>query len=138
MIIFKKIIIGAVFGVTLTLTMANANLANANPANVERVTEGLITTGMAHELSGKCNNVNSRMLRGLSFLFGLKLHLQDIGYSKSEINAFVNDRFEKDRLEVIARERLASLGVRTNDAATYCTVALSQIANDTPVGRLLR
>lgn len=129
----KKTITAAVFGIMLTVT-----IATANPASVERVTEGLIATGMAYELSEKCSNVNSRVFRGLIFLLGLKSFLQDIGYSRSEIDAFVVDRSEKDRLEAIAHKRLASLGVLTNDAATYCAVALKQIEEDTPVGRLLR
>jgi hypothetical protein len=115
-----------------------ATTATANPANVERVTEGLIATGMAYELGDKCNGVSARLLRGLNFLYGLKSHLRDLGYSNAEIDTFVDDRAEKGRLEAIARARLEALGVRTDDAATYCAVARSQIAQDTQVGRLLR
>lgn len=110
----------------------------ANPANVERVTEGLIHTGMALELSEKCNSVSARRLRGLNFLFSLKEHLEDLGYSDAEIDAYVDNRAEKSRLEAIARQRLADLGVRTDDPATYCTVARGQIAQGTQVGQLLR
>jgi hypothetical protein len=129
----KNIITAAVFGAALTATTVMAN-----PSDVERVTEGLIATGMAFELSEKCNEVDARMLRGLNLLYGLKSHLQDLGYSNAEIDAFVDDRAEKDRLEAIARERLRSLGARADDAATYCTVARAQIAQGTQVGRLLR
>jgi hypothetical protein len=129
----KTTITAALFGLTMSATSATAN-----PANVERVTEGLIATGMAYELGEKCDGVSARLLRGLNFLYGLKSHLQDLGYSNAEIDAFVDDRAEKDRLEAIACARLASLGVRTDDPATYCAVARSQIAQDTQVGRLLR
>lgn len=129
----KKMITAALFGLTLAATTTTAN-----PANVERVTEGLIATGMAYELSEKCGDVDARLLRGLNFLFGLKAHLRQLGYSNAEVDAFVDDRAEKDRLEAIARERLTALGVRTDDAATYCIVARAQIAQGTQVGRLLR
>lgn len=112
--------------------------ASANPANVERVTEGLIAAGMAIELGDKCDGVSVRMIRGLNFLQGLKSHLQDLGYSNAEIDAYIDNRTEKQRLETIARQRLNALGVRTDDGTTYCTVARSQIAEGTPVGRLLR
>lgn len=112
--------------------------ASANPANVERVTEGLIAAGMAIELGDKCDGVNVRMIRGLNFLQGLKSHLQDLGYSNAEIDAYIDNRTEKQRLETIARQRLNALGVRTDDGATYCTVARGQIAEGTQVGRLLR
>ena len=120
----------------LGLTLSGA--AVANPANVERVTEGLIAAGMAIELDDNCGDVRVRMLRGLNFLQGLKSHLQDLGYSNAEIDAYIDNRSEKQRLETLARQRLNALGVRTDDASTYCTVAKAQIAEDTQVGRLLR
>lgn len=133
MIPMKKMITAAVVGLTLTATTASAN-----PANVERVTEGLIAAGMAIELGDNCDGVSVRMLRGLSFLQGLKSHLQSLGYSNTEIDAYIDNRTEKDRLETIARQRLNSLGVRTDDPATYCTVARGQISQGTQVGQLLR
>lgn len=122
----------------VALGLAFAAPASANPANVDRVTEGLIITGMAYELSEECGNVNARMIRGLNYLMGLKRHLEDLGYSDAEIDAFIDNDVEKDRLEGIARQRLADLGVRTGDEASYCAVARAQMAADTPVGRLLR
>lgn len=112
--------------------------AQANPANVERVTEGLIVAGMAIELGDKCGGVRVRMIRGLNFLQGLKSHLQSLGYSNAEIDAYIDNRAEKDRLEAIARQRLTALGVNEADAASYCAVAQGQIAAGTAVGRLLR
>lgn len=122
----------------LTLGAVLAAPVAANPANVERVTEGLIAAGMAIELDDNCGSVNVRMLRGLSFLQGLKSHLSDLGYSGREIDAYIDNDAEKDRLEAIARQRLGALGVNTNDPASYCAVAQGQIAQGTQVGRLLR
>ena len=128
----KTLIAAAVVGLTL------GSVAQANPANVERVTEGLIAAGMAIELDDNCSDVRVRMLRGLNFLQGLKNHLQDLGYSNAEIDAYIDNRSEKQRLETLARQRLNALGVRTDDASTYCTVAQTQIAQGTQVGQLLR
>lgn len=116
----------------------SATTATANPSNVERVTEGLIAAGMAIELGDKCGSVGVRMIRGLNFLQGLKSHLQDIGYSNAEIDAYIDNDAEKQRLEGIARDRLSALGARENDAASYCAVAQDQIAQGTQVGQLLR
>ena len=129
---FTKTFGAAALGMTLAAPAA------ANPANVTAVTEGLIMTGMAYELSEKCGDVSARMIRGLNYLMSLKRHLEDLGYSDAEIDAFIDDDAEKDRLEAIARQRLVDLGVRTDDPATYCTVARAQMAQDTQVGRLLR
>jgi len=112
--------------------------AVANPANVARVTEGLIAAGMAIELAERCDDVRVRMVRGLNFLQGLKNHLSSLGYSNAEIEAFIDDDVEKDRLEGIARQRLVDLGATPGNAASHCSVARAQIAQGTQVGQLLR
>ena len=61
------------FGIMLTMTMATLI-----PMSVERVTEGLISTGIALELSRKCSNVNSFLLGDLRFLFGIKLYFMTL------------------------------------------------------------
>lgn len=121
----------------LGLTFA-ATSASANPASVERVTEGLIAAGMAIELGDQCGDVRVRLLRGINFLQGLKSHLSDLGYSNREIDAFIDNDAEKDRLEEIARQRLSALGAVDGNGASYCTVARGQIFQGTQVGRLLR
>lgn len=112
--------------------------AQASPSDVTRVSEGLIAAGMAIELGDFCDGVSVRLLRGVNFLQGLKGDLRDAGFSNEQIDAYIDNDQEKDRLEAIARARLADLGVVTSDRSTYCTVALGQIEQATQVGRLLR
>ncbi|WP_375280528.1 DUF5333 domain-containing protein [Pseudooctadecabacter sp.] len=112
--------------------------AQGFPGDVTRVTEGLIAAGMAIELGDKCDDVRVRYIRGINFLQSLKGALQDEGFSNAEIDAYIDNDAEKDRLEAIARGRLADLGVVTSDPATYCTVARAQINQGTQVGQLLR
>lgn len=112
--------------------------AQSSPADVTAVTEGLIAAGIAIELGDVCGDISVRMLRGLNFLNGLKGLLKDAGFSDREIDAYIDDRAEKDRLEGIARQRLVSMGAVPGDAASHCRVARDQIAQDTQVGRLLR
>ncbi|SLN58401.1 DUF5333 domain-containing protein [Pseudooctadecabacter jejudonensis] len=126
-------------GVALGLVvLASPVQAQSFPGDVERVTEGLIAAGMAIELGDKCDDVSVRYLRGINFLQSLKRALQDEGFSNAEIDAYIDNDEEKDRLEAIARGRLADLGVIEGNEASHCTVANAQIAQDTQVGRLLR
>jgi hypothetical protein len=126
-------------GAGLVLALA-AGMAAAKPAlrEVAYVREGLIAAGMAIELGDKCDAVSVRLIRGYSFLGSLKSHARSLGYTSDEIDAYVDDRAEKARLEDIARARLRDLGVVDGEAETYCTVARAEIAADTPVGHLLR
>lgn len=107
-------------------------------AEVDHVREGIITAGIAYEIGDKCGPINARMLRGISFLNGLKTHAQSLGYSDAEIDAYVGDRTEKRRLEAIARERLAAMGAVVGQPETYCAVGRAEIAAGSQIGRLLR
>lgn len=118
--------------------MGTSTPAFANPANVSHVTEGLIAAGIAVELSEQCDSVSIRYLRGINFLQGLRSDLESLGYSRAEIDAYIDDDAEQDRLEALARARLASLGAVAGDAQSHCMVARAQIAQGTQIGRLLR
>jgi hypothetical protein len=102
------------------------------------VRDGIIFVGMAYEISEQCGDIRARTFRGIGYLQSLKRRAADLGYSDAEIDAYVSDRAEKRRLEGIAREQLAVLGVVVDDPASYCTVGRAQIAANTRVGWLLR
>ena len=102
------------------------------------LTEGLINTAIAYEIGRKCDRLDARILRGINFLYGLKAHAESLGYSTSEIEAYVDDDAEKERLEAIARQRLRDLGGVPGEWESYCLVGEGQIAAGTQIGRLLR
>jgi uncharacterized membrane protein len=106
--------------------------------DVQRVRDGIIHVGMAYEISRKCGSLRPRKFRGISFLQSLKNYAHELGYSDAEVDAYINDDAEEDRLEAIARQQLAHLGVVEGNEATYCAVGLSQISGNTRVGWLLR
>jgi len=130
-----KTLASVVFGIALATSDAQAQ---SSPSDVTAVTEGLIAAGMAIELGDFCDDVSVRMVRGLGFLQGLKRDLSDHGFSDEEIDAFIDDDAEKDRLEDIARGRLTDLGVVPGEPSTYCRVARGQMDQGTRVGWLLR
>jgi hypothetical protein len=123
----------------LILTLAAAPVA-AKPAlsEVDKITEGLIATGIAYEISEVCADLSPRRLRGFGFLMSLRRHALDLGYSRAEVDAYIDNGAEADRLESIARTRLAEKGAVEGDPATYCRVGRREMAADSRIGRLLR
>ncbi len=122
-----------------------AGLATAAPAaalgplkDVTAISEGLIATGIAVEISDVCDELQPRLLRGIAYLNSLKDHARSLGYSEAQIDAYVDDRAEKRRLEAIARARLAEKGAVEGRPETYCAVGRAEIAADSAIGRLLR
>ena len=130
---------------TLLLTAAGlmivafAGAASAQSLrDLPRVRDGIVHVGMAYELSEKCGSLKARTLRGIGFLQDLKRFALSQGYTEAQIEAYVDDRSEQRRLEAIARDQLARLGVVEGEEATYCAVGRDQIARQTRVGWLLR
>ncbi|MGJ8622259.1 MAG: DUF5333 domain-containing protein [Yoonia sp.] len=126
--------------VILLASTLGAGAASAKPPlkDVAHVRDGIIHVGMAYEISEKCGDIRARLFRGIGFLQSLRGHAAQLGYSSDEIDAYINNAAEKDRLEAIARARLAALGVIDGREATYCAVGRAQIAANTRVGWLLR
>lgn len=106
--------------------------------DVAEIRDGIIHVGMAYEISEQCDDISARTWRGLTFLQSLKNRASALGYSDAEIDAYVDDRAEKRRLEGVAREQLAMLGAVEGAPMSYCAVGAAQIAAKTRVGWLLR
>jgi len=121
-------------------TVGFAGAVAAKPAlkDVAHVREGIIATGMAFELSEKCGSLSPRRIRGINFLFSLRTHAFDLGYSSAEVDAYINDKTEENRLKQIAYSRLRALGTAAGDEASYCTVGRAEIAKKSAIGNLLR
>ena len=117
---------------------AAAQGARPGLPNEPEITEGLIAVGMAYEIDRQCDALDARKLTGITTLLGLKGRARDLGYSSAEVDAFIDDDAEKERLKVVARARLAALGAAEGDEASWCAVGRSQIDGGTAVGRLLR
>ncbi|MEM9795119.1 MAG: DUF5333 domain-containing protein [Pseudomonadota bacterium] len=122
----------------LPLGLVLAGPAFADLADERRITEGLITVGIAYEISEVCPSIDGRTFRGLRYLLALKSAARDLGYSDREIDAYVDDDAEKDRLEAIARDRLVRMGAARGDVGAHCAVGQAELAKDSQIGRLLR
>ncbi len=131
----KKILI-LTFGLTLGALPARANEVPLK--DVPYVSEGIIATGIAYEIGRVCPSLSARMLAGVFFLYELQSYAYDLGYSKAEVDGYINDKVEKSRLEAIARERLAEMGAIADQPETYCTVGRQEIAAESQIGKLLR
>lgn len=133
----KKLALSVVLALATVFSAGHLSAQTALK-DVAKVRDGIIFVGMAYEISEKCDSINARLFRGLGYLESLRSHARDLGYSEAEIDAYINDEAEKDRLEGIARAQLAQLGVVPGQEASYCAVGRAQMDANTRVGWLLR
>ncbi|WP_341366713.1 DUF5333 domain-containing protein [Yoonia sp. BS5-3] len=134
----KKTTVFAFGMMAAVIGFAGSVCAQTALKDVQYVRDGIIHVGMAYEISERCDSLRPRTLRGLGFLNSLRDHARDLGYSDDQIDDYVNDRAEKDRLEGMARAELARLGANADDDASFCAVGRAQMAANTRVGWLLR
>lgn len=130
--------ITAVIVLLATVSIAGNLSAESSLKDEPAVRDGIIDVGIAYEISQQCSSIRARTLRGITYLQSLRTTARDLGYSDAEIDAFIDSRAEKRRLEGLARAQLATLGAVDGQPDTYCTVGRAQMAANTRVGWLLR
>lgn len=118
--------------------IAGATAAKSDLRNEATITEGLIAAAIAYEVGDKCPDLSARIVQGVQFLWSLEAHARSLGYSRSEIDAYIHSDTEKDRMEALAWQRFAELGGVREDTATYCAVGKAEIAKGSQIGQLLR
>ena len=70
------------FVFAIALGLSGAASAQTPLKDVEFVREGIISLGMAIELSDKCGSISPSRVRGINFLYSLRNHAFDLGYSR--------------------------------------------------------
>ena len=94
----------------------------------------LVPMALDHGVSPQTLRIARELAAEGAEIVGLHVHEA----AQRSVRAYVDDDAEKDRLEGIARARLADMGAVTGQAATYCTVGRTEIARGSAIGQLLR
>jgi Family of unknown function (DUF5333) len=68
----------------------------------------------------------------------LKSYALDQGYSRDEVEAFIKNKDQKNRLKAEAAAYLAEAGAVEGDPESYCKVGRDEIAKGSLIGELLR
>ena len=78
------------------------------------------------------------MLRALMTLNRLENRARDLGYTKGEIDAYVNSKDEKARMRVLGERYVRQQGADPDDTASLCELGRQEIARGSAIGVLLR
>lgn len=136
-----KLILGALAatGVALLTTIGAARAdqydALRNDAQVEN---GVLIVAVGDIIRDNCPTFEDRRGRSIPFLVGLVRRAQSLGYSRAEVEAYVDNPDERARVEGLARRWLIQEGADMNTPETICAVARAEISAQTAIGRLIR
>jgi hypothetical protein len=118
--------------------MAQADVNAALRANAP-IYNGLFTAGLIKHIVDTCPDVQgpNRLMR-VNYFMGLYNQARRLGFDRAQIEAFVEDEAEQERLRTLVKSHLAKQGVQPDDKMSVCTYARAQMTERTVLGARLR
>lgn len=122
----------------LSLTAGVAQATDYDPLRKDsRMHNELLGASVAYLIDENCDSMTLRKLRLLNRAFSLRKYAISLGFSHSEVMAYVDSSKEQDRFRAIAEPLLASKGAVAGQKETYCAVGRAEIKKRSFVGSLL-
>ena len=117
-----------------------AGAASAKPhlRNVREIDGLLVQVRVADKIRKKCDRISGRMLKANGLVYGLKSKARKMGYSRGEIDAYINSDADHDRQRGLRDEYMFARGVQKGVPETYCALGKVEIEKGGQIGALLR
>lgn len=123
----------------LATALAPATAGALEPLSAEaHVTRQLVAARVADRIRRECPSISANMLRAFAAAQALKAYAQRKGYPEAEIDAFLKDRAQRERIYAEAEAYMAARGVRPGDVQSYCALGHAEIDAGSVTGSLIR
>jgi uncharacterized membrane protein len=129
----------------LVLSAALASMAMAGSASTKSglpnetdINTGLLAVAAADKIRRSCDSISGRFFRARGYVNDLKDLALERGYSEAEIDAYVNDDAEQDKMRAKRNAYFKSKGASNLDPASLCVLGREEIRMNSRIGLLLR
>ena len=124
----------------VALMLAAPVMAAGKPAlrDVTQIDDRMLWVALAIEISDRCDRIDARTVRGLSYLWETRSQAQKLGYSNAEIKAYVDSAAEKARMRSRGEAYVRSHGLNPDNDADLCKLGQAEIAKGSQIGAFLR
>ncbi|WP_208351258.1 DUF5333 domain-containing protein [Pseudaestuariivita rosea] len=133
----KKIFIGLIAGLMSFAIVTTADAKGSLRDNT-RVNNELLAAAVGDEIRKNCSSIAARFWYVLNRARQLEQYAMAQGFTKQEIEDYVESDVERDRMKALRDRYLAQNGVTKGDEASYCRLGEKEIADNTLIGSLLR
>jgi len=99
---------------------------------------GLVVIAVGRHIQNVCDDISPRLIQAFGFAQSLVGRASDLGVSRREVDAYLDDRTEQQRYREIMRQWFAQNGADASDAESVCRVGRDEITAGSQIGRLLR
>ncbi|MCC5983594.1 MAG: hypothetical protein JJU42_04425 [Rhodobacteraceae bacterium] len=98
----------------------------------------LFTAAIIHHVAETCDTLGGpNRLERVAFFLPIYRQARSMGFSRRQIEAFVDDKAEQERMRALVHRHLERAGVAPTDGAAVCAWGRQQIEERTPIGRRL-
>ena len=106
--------------------------------DVPEIENVIFAAAIGYEISEICPTISARRLKAIGRAWQLRSRANALGYSDSEIKAYVESDVEKARMRAKGEAYLKSKGAVYGQPETFCVVGRAEIEKNSAVGALLR
>jgi hypothetical protein len=101
------------------------------------INDALFEIAVANEIRKECDSISPRIFTAIGRMNALKSEARRRGYSDAEIDAYVNDKAEKQKMRARRNEYIRAQGAVPDDGPSLCALGESEIAKQSRIGALL-
>lgn len=131
-------ILAALTAATMAIGALASPAAALEPLSQERyINDRLIAARIADRIRRECPSIGARMIYAYSQARALERYALDKGYSREQVDAFLDSKEDRKRIYAVAEDYMARKGVKKGDAESYCRLGRQEIQSGTVTGSLL-
>lgn len=109
------------------------------PLNQEAyINDRLVSARVADRIRRECPSISANMLKAFGEAQALKAYAQRKGYPDAQIDAFLDDRKERQRIYALAEDYMRKRGVKDGNADSFCALGYAEINARSVTGSLIR
>ncbi|WP_422027831.1 DUF5333 domain-containing protein [Roseovarius sp.] len=112
--------------------------AGAGLENERDINDGLLALAVADKIRRECNSIGGKYFKAQSYANGLKSLAAARGYSDAQIDAYINDDVEKEKMRQRRNAYFEARGASNLDAESLCVLGRAEMAQKSRIGQLLR
>ncbi|HRO14499.1 MAG TPA: DUF5333 domain-containing protein [Paracoccus sp. (in: a-proteobacteria)] len=131
----KRLIAAALIAVLPGVASAAPSLPPL--AQEKYINDRLIAARIADRIRRECPTLDARIIYAFRQARALERYALDKGYSKDQVEAFLDSKPDRARIYAVAEDYLTRNGARKGDPESFCRIGRAEMEQGSVTGSLL-
>lgn len=120
------------------LTGSIAAADNSPLHNEKSINDQLLLVAVVDKINRGCDSIKVKFFKAQSFVNNLKAEAQDLGYSKTQVNSFIENKAHRADMRKRRDAFFVSKGASSTDPQSLCVFGHAEIKKQSQIGVLLK